>query len=84
MYVPFLLVTLAAGTPPFLALLALGYLSALAASLAHYGTTTSPVYYGAGYMTQHTWLRLGLVVATANAIIWIAVGSVWWKMLHWW
>jgi divalent anion:Na+ symporter, DASS family len=84
MFLPFLLVTIAAGTPPWLAVLALGYLSSLAASLTHYGTTSSPIYYGAGYMTQRTWWRLGLIIATANAVIWSTVGPLWWKVLGWW
>jgi DASS family divalent anion:Na+ symporter len=84
MYVPFLLAMLAAGTPPYLAALSLGYFSVLAASLTHYGTTSAPIYFGAGYLTQRLWWRHGLTIATLNAIIWIAVGSVWWKLLGWW
>jgi divalent anion:Na+ symporter, DASS family len=84
MYVPFVVVVIAAGAPPYLAVLSLGYISALAASLTHYGTTTSPIYYGAGYLSQATWWRVGLIVATVNGVIWIAVGSLWWKLLGWW
>ena len=84
MFVPFAIVMLAAGAPPYLTVLSLGYLSTLGASLTHYGTTSSPIYSGAGYLTQGAWWRLGLLVATANAVVWVAFGFVWWKLLGWW
>src|SRR5678815_5221445 len=60
MFVPFLIVILAAGAPPYLAVLSLAYFSNLAAALTHYGTTPAPIYFGAGYTTQRTWWTLGL------------------------
>jgi divalent anion:Na+ symporter, DASS family len=84
LYVPFLVVVLAAGAPVYLAVLSMSYLSALGSSLTHYGTTTSPIYYGAGYLGQGAWWRIGLLAATVNAIVWTAVGGLWWKMLGWW
>ena len=47
MYTPFLVVILAAGAPPYLAVLSLAYFSNLDASLTHYGTTPAPIYFGA-------------------------------------
>ena len=52
MYVPFLAVVIAAGAPPYLAVLILAYFSNLSASLTHYGTTPGPIYFGTGYVTQ--------------------------------
>src|SRR5205085_1680859 len=43
MYTPFLVVIIAAGAPPALAVLALAYYSNLSASLTHYGTTPAPI-----------------------------------------
>jgi DASS family divalent anion:Na+ symporter len=83
-YAAFLLVIIAAGTPPYLAVLSMSYVSSLGASLTHYGTTTSPIYYGAGYVTQGAWWRIGLLVATINTLVWLAVGAAWWKLLGWW
>src|SRR5262249_8340228 len=51
LYAAILIVILAAGTPPYLAVFAMSYVSSLAAALTHYGTTTSPIYYGARYTT---------------------------------
>jgi DASS family divalent anion:Na+ symporter len=83
-YAAFLVVIIAAGAPPYLAVLSMSYVSSLGASLTHYGTTTSPIYYGAGYVSQGAWWRIGFLVATINTLVWLAVGAVWWKLLGWW
>ncbi|MBA3767569.1 MAG: DASS family sodium-coupled anion symporter [Acidobacteria bacterium] len=84
MYVPFLVVILASGAPPYLAVLSLAYFSNLDASLTHYGTTPAPIWFGAGYVKQRTWWWLGLVVSVPNILIWVGVGFLWWKLLGWW
>lgn len=84
MYTPFLVVIIAAGAPPALALLSLAYFSNLNASLTHYGTTPAPIWFGAGYVKQRTWWMLGLLVSVPNIIIWTLVGFAWWKLLGWW
>jgi divalent anion:Na+ symporter, DASS family len=84
MYVPFAIVMLAAGTPPILTVLTMAYVSSLGASLTHYGTTSSPIYYGAGYLSQGAWWRVGLIVTTVNGVVWVTCGLVWWKVLGWW
>ena len=84
MYTPFLVVILAAGAPPGVAVLLLAYFSNLSAGLTHYGTTPGPIYFGAGYVSQRTWWRIGLIVSVANILIWSLVGLVWWKLLGWW
>jgi len=84
MYTPFLVVILAAGAPPYLAVLSLAYFSNLDASLTHYGTTPAPIYFGAGYVKQRTWWLLGLLVSVPNILIWTILGFGWWKILRWW
>jgi DASS family divalent anion:Na+ symporter len=84
MYTPFLVVIIAAGAPPYLAVLSLAYFSNLDASLTHYGTTPAPIYFGAGYVTQRTWWLLGLLVSVPNILIWTIFGFGWWKILRWW
>ncbi|MCI0419815.1 MAG: anion permease [Acidobacteria bacterium] len=84
MYTPFLVVILAAGAPPYLALLSLAAFSNLNASLTHYGTTPAPIYFGAGYVKQQTWWRLGLLTSLANIPIWVVAGFAWWKILGLW
>ena len=84
MFVPFLIVILAAGAPPFLAVLSLAYFSNLSASLTHYGTTPAPIYFGAGYTSQRTWWWLGFIASITTIIIWSVVGVSWWKLLKLW
>lgn len=84
MYTPFLVVIIAAGAPAYLAVLLLAYCSNLMAGLTHYGTTPAPIYFGAGYVKQRTWWRLGLIASIPNILIWAAVGGAWWKILGWW
>ena len=84
MYIPFLAVTVAAGAPPWVAVLSLAYFSNLCASLTHYGTTPGPIYFGAGYVPQTTWWKLGLVAALINIPIWAFIGVAWWKIIGLW
>lgn len=84
MFTPFLIVILAAGAPPYLAVLSLAYFSNLGASLTHYGTTPAPIYFGAGYTTQRTWWWLGLITSLVTITIWSLVGFTWWKVLGLW
>ena len=84
MFVPFLIVILAAGTPTYLAVLSLAYFSNLGASLTHYGTTPAPIYFGAGYTTQRTWWWLGLITSLTTITVWSLVGFTWWKVLGLW
>jgi divalent anion:Na+ symporter, DASS family len=84
MFIPFLIVMIAAGAPPVLAVLGLAYISNLSASLTHYGTTTAPIYFGARYVTQGEWWRVGFIVSLVTVTIWGTVGLAWWKLLGWW
>ncbi|HET6892056.1 MAG TPA: DASS family sodium-coupled anion symporter [Pyrinomonadaceae bacterium] len=84
MYIPFLTVILAAGAPPYLAVLSLAYFSNLDASLTHFGTTPAPIYFGAGYVSQRKWWWLGLLASLVNIPIWAIVGFTWWRILKLW
>jgi DASS family divalent anion:Na+ symporter len=84
MFTPFLVVVLAAGAPPQLAVLALAYASNLDASLTHFGTTTAPIYFGARYVSQRDWWRLGFIVSVVTLLIFGVVGPLWWKVLGYW
>ncbi len=84
MFIPFLVVTVAMGAPAGLAVLLLAYFSNLNASLTHFGTTSAPIYFGAGYVKQKNWWTVGLLASFANILIWTVVGLTWWKILGWW
>jgi DASS family divalent anion:Na+ symporter len=84
MFIPFLAVLLRSGAPPLLTVVFLAYFSNLAASLTHFGTTTAPIYFGANYVSQRDWWRLGFVVSATTISIWTLVGLPWWRLLGWW
>ena len=84
MFIPFVTVIIAAGAPPYLAVLSLAYFSNLSASLTHYGTTPAPIYFGSGYVTQRTWWRIGLIASLITIPIWTIFGFAWWKLLRLW
>lgn len=84
MYLPFAAVVLGAGAPPAVAALVLAYSSNLCAALTHYGTTPAPILFGAGYTSQRTWWRLGLVISVPTLLVFSLVGPLWWKVLGWW
>jgi DASS family divalent anion:Na+ symporter len=84
MFAPFLIVILAAGAPPYLAVLSLAYFSNLSAALTHYGTTPAPIYFGAGYTTQRRWWTIGLITSLITIAVWSLAGFTWWKILKLW
>jgi DASS family divalent anion:Na+ symporter len=84
MYVAFLGVMMAAGAPATLCALLLAYFSNLCACLTHYGTTPGPILFGAGYVSQRDWWRLGFVCALPHLLVWGTLGPLWWRFLGWW
>jgi DASS family divalent anion:Na+ symporter len=84
MYLPFLAVAIALGTPVVLAALVLGFSSNLFSSMTHYGTGPAPVFFGSGYVELNTWWRLGFMISVVNIIVWVGIGGVWWKILGLW
>ncbi len=68
---------------PVLMVLFLSYFSNLGAATTHFGTTTSPIYFGANYVSQRDWWRLGFLVLLATTTIFTVVGLVWWRILGW-
>lgn len=84
MFTPFVVVLIAAGAPPLIAVVMLAYFSNLSACLTHFGTTPAPIYFGANYVTQRAWWKLGFIVSLCTITIWTVAGLAWWKTLGWW
>ncbi len=84
MYAAFVAVAVAAGAPPMLAALSRAFLSNLDMSLTHYAAGPSPILFNAGFVDQGTWWRLGFIASVINLVIWIGIGSMWWKVLGLW
>ncbi len=81
MYLPFLLLCIAAGTPPIIAALALAFLSSLFGGLTHYGCGPAPIFFGSGYIKIIDWWRLGFFASLINFTIYFIIGNVWWHVL---
>jgi DASS family divalent anion:Na+ symporter len=84
MYAAFLAVAVAAGAPPFLAAMGMGVISGLMGGITHYATGPAPIYFGAGYIPQNTWWRIGFIQSVVNMIIFAGLGSIWWKIAGLW
>lgn len=84
MYAAFLGVAIAAGAPPMLAALLLGFIGNLFGCLTHYGSGPAPVFFGSGYVPQDKWWLLGFSVSVIHLIIWGVIGGLWWKVLGIW
>ena len=84
MYAAFLSVSVVVGTPPLLAAIAFAALSNIMIPLTHYGGGAAPILYGAGYVTQGEWWKLGFIVVTVNMFIWLGIGSLWWHIIGLW
>ena len=81
LYPAFLAAALAGGVPPMMAALALAYFSNLNAAMTHYGTGSAPVFFGAGYVSQGEWWRMGFLVSLVQVAIWLGIGTFWWKLI---
>lgn len=80
-FVPFLTVAVASGAPAHMAALAFAFSSSLCASLTHYGGGPSPVYWGAGYADVKQWWSVGFAASLLHILVWIGIGSLWWRFL---
>lgn len=84
MYAAFFAVAVAVGTPPLLAAISFAALSNIMIPLPHYGGGAAPILYGAGYVPQGTWWKLGFIIVTVNLVIWLGIGSLWWHLIGLW
>ncbi len=84
LYIPFLVVAIAIGTPPVLAALVLAFFSNLMGSLTHYGAGQAPILFSAGHVSIVEWWKAGFLISIINIIIWVFIGGFWWKCLGFW
>ncbi|MBQ9364192.1 MAG: anion permease [Schwartzia sp.] len=83
-YAAFLAVAVAAGAPPLYAALLLGCETGIMGCLTHYATGPAPIFFGAGYITQPEWWKVGFICSLSSVICFLGVGSIWWKILGLW
>ncbi len=84
MYVAVCSVAIGLGAPVVLTLLAFAFMSNLCMCLTHYAAGPSPIIFGADYVTQGEWWKLGFIFSIVYLVVWIGLGSMWWKVLGLW
>jgi len=84
MFPAFFATALALGAPPLVAAAAFGILSNVNAAMTHYGTGPAPIVFGAGYVSQPQWWRIGFILSLAHLAIWLPAGFLWWKVIGLW
>lgn len=84
MYAALVAIAVAAGAPAFLAAFAMAIAANVCGCLTHFGTGPAPIYFGAGYVDQKTWWRNGFIMSLVHVVVWLGIGSAWWKVLGYW
>lgn len=75
---------LALGAPAMPFALMMAAASNIMMTLTHYATGTSPVIFGSGYTTLGEWWKAGFAMSVVLLLVWLSVGSLWWKALGYW
>mmetsp|Transcript_18866 Transcript_18866/g.41326 ORF Transcript_18866/g.41326 Transcript_18866/m.41326 type:complete len:566 (-) Transcript_18866:273-1970(-) len=81
MYTAFLSVMVACGAPPVVCAIALGIFSNLMGCTTHYGIGSAPPYFSQKYVPLSTWWGLGGAISVIHLVLWLGVGSIWWKLI---
>jgi len=84
MFPAFLAAAIGLGAPPVVAVLSFGFFSSLNAATTHYGTGPAPIVFGAGYLSQSAWWRIGFAISVLHLAVWLPVGFLWWRFLGLW
>jgi len=80
----FLIIFIGAGIPPIVAALMLIFLSVLSSGLTHFGLSSTPIFFNAGYIKAQTWWFIGFILSLVYIAIWAVVGAAWWKVIGLW
>lgn len=73
-----------ADIPPILLVGIIAYFSNLCGCLTNYSTGPIIIYFGNGYVKPKAWFQIGFIVSVYHLVIWLGVGSLWWKVIGWW
>ncbi len=77
-------VAVAAGAPVVVTCILLGVIANTCSTLTHYACGVSPIFFGAGYITQSEWWKIGFVLSVVHFAIWIGIGMPWMKFIGIW
>ena len=77
-------VAIAAGAPTLMVVLSFAFMTNISSGISNYGNGPAVIYFGAGYVSQGIWMRLGALITFLNLVIWGGLGAIWWKLLGLW
>ncbi|MCY4414193.1 MAG: DASS family sodium-coupled anion symporter [Alphaproteobacteria bacterium] len=77
----FLLMFLAKGVPPFVAVMTLSSLSVLSAAVTHFGSTVSPLFYGLNAVSTKVWWRVGGQCGLFFTVVMLGYGLCVWALV---
>jgi DASS family divalent anion:Na+ symporter len=84
LYAGFLGAGIAAGCPPLMLAILLAAFSSLNAGITHYGTGSATVFFGAGFVTQGEWWKVGFAVSLVILFCWLLLGPLWFRLIGIW
>ena len=73
-----------AQVPPYALVFLLSAEAEFGCLLTHYGHAVAPVLFGAGYVDQATWWKIGTIITLFCTIVYMTVGMAYWKVLGLW
>jgi DASS family divalent anion:Na+ symporter len=81
LFAAFATILIAAGAPALGVLIILGVLANSCSFLTHYGCGVTPIFFGANYMSQGRWWKIGFLITTLHIVVWLAIGLPWMKFV---
>ena len=69
---------------PFIIVGVIAYFSNLSGCLTNYSTGPIIIYFGNGYLLPLPWFKIGFLVSIYHMVVWLGVGSIWWRIIGWW
>lgn len=77
----FATILIAAGAPALGVLIILGTLANSCSFLTHYGCGVTPIFFGANYMSQGRWWKIGFLITSIHIVVWLVIGLPWMKLI---
>lgn len=81
LFAAFASILVAAGAPPLGVAIVYGALANSCSLLTHYGCGVTPIFFGANFMPQGEWWKIGFIMTTVHVVVWMVVGLPWMGLL---
>lgn len=65
------------GAPPFYTIMMFGLMNSPGCTLTHYSSGVTPIFFGANYVPQGTWWRIGFMISVVSYILHYGLGTLW-------